>query len=77
MCGRTAITLHPDAQGLEMRGLSGRMWVTQEGDARDHLLVPGKAFRTLSRGSVVVWAVTDGAFTVEPLLAPTGFIARN
>lgn len=40
--------------GQILYGLSGMVWVTQEGDSRDHLLGPGGAFRVQGRGRVVV-----------------------
>ena len=40
--------------GRVLYGLSGMVWVTEEGDSRDHLLGPGGSFRVQGRGRVVV-----------------------
>ena len=40
--------------GRVLYGISGMVWVTQEGDSRDHLLGPGGLFRVQGRGRVVV-----------------------
>ena len=40
--------------GHVIRCLSGTLWVTQEGDARDHILGPGEEFAIESTGVVVV-----------------------
>lgn len=42
------------AEGRVLYGLSGMVWVTQEGDSRDHVLGPGGLFRVQGRGRVVV-----------------------
>ncbi len=38
---------------------SGSCWVTQAGDAADHLLGAGETLRLRRRGLVVVWAIED------------------
>ncbi len=59
------MSLRPGARGLELRGLSGTILVTQERDPFDHVLGPGDVFRTAGRGLVVVWALSDGAIAVD------------
>ena len=39
--------------------------VTQAGDLRDHVLEASDVFRTTGRGVVVVWALREGAVTLE------------
>jgi DUF2917 family protein len=51
--GDVLLLRHLDS-GRVLYGLSGMVWVTQEGDSRDHLLGPGGSFRVLGSGRVVV-----------------------
>ena len=51
--GEVLLLRHLDS-GRVLYGLSGMVWVTQEGDSRDHLLGPGGTFRVKGRGRVVV-----------------------
>lgn len=48
-----------DARGLEIRCREGRLWVTQAGDGRDHLLGPGDCFAVTTRGRVVIVPLKD------------------
>src|SRR5262245_21735962 len=50
--------------GQALYGLSGMLWITQEGDSRDHLLVPGGAFRVQGGGRVVVQALKTSRLLV-------------
>ena len=43
----------------------GTLWLTQSGDATDHLLHAGDCFTVQNRGKVVVQALKAGEFRVE------------
>lgn len=49
--------------GTELRSFFGRVWITQEGDARDYIVPAGMRYTTGRFGRVVVNAV-DGAAQV-------------
>ena len=49
--------------GTALRSLAGRVWITQEGDARDYMVPAGKRYTAARGGRVVVNAV-DGAAQV-------------
>ena len=57
--------LDGDPRRLEIDCRSGRLWITQSGDGRDHLLTPGKRFAVLGRGRVVIVALQAAALTIE------------
>ena len=52
--------LDGDARGICIRCEAGRLWITQAGDSRDHLLAVGDSFTVASRGRVVIVAL-EGA----------------
>jgi hypothetical protein len=47
------------AQTGDIRGVAGRAWVTQEGDAADVIGAAGDAFHAAPRGKIVVQALAD------------------
>jgi len=51
--------------GLEIRVLSGRAWVTQEGDGQDHVVEASGAFVTDRTGRVGIQALTRVRVAVE------------
>lgn len=51
--------------GLEIRVLSGRAWVTQEGDGSDHVVEASGAFVTDRAGRVGIQALTRARVAVE------------
>lgn len=64
-----------DASGVVLHVLRGSVWVTQEGDRRDHYIGPGEHFR-LDRGGVTVVAALRRSCVrvIEPV--PAGWGAR-
>lgn len=44
------------AQGVSIEVLSGRIWVTEDGRARDAFLAPGRRYRVCGDGLVLVGA---------------------
>jgi hypothetical protein len=47
------------AQTADIRGVAGRAWVTQEGDAADVIVAAGDEFHAAPRGKIVVQALAD------------------
>ncbi len=45
-----------DAQGAAIEVLDGRVWITEDGSARDSFLEPGRSYRVAGSGLVVVGA---------------------
>ncbi len=43
--------------GLAVRCLEGSLWITHEGDPRDHIVVPGQRFVASTPGHLVVNAL--------------------
>lgn len=66
-------------RGTVVRVLQGRVWLTQDGDARDYVVPQGARFCAAGRGRIVVSAV-DGASRIavtreQPL--PEGLWTHN
>jgi hypothetical protein len=55
------ISMDGDRRGSRLRCLSGQVWITQPGDAMDHLLAAGNDFIITRPGRVVVQALTHHA----------------
>lgn len=48
-----------DGRGLRLLCLDGRLWLTQQGDARDIVLEPGQTARVERDGLTIVQALRD------------------
>lgn len=59
------LNLGRKAAGHVLRCISGTLWVTQEGDARDHVLNAGEEFVIETPGVVVVQAFTPALVEFE------------
>lgn len=51
------VDLRPARPGERVEVRDGRVWITQTGDARDHVLEAGETFLPSRRGLVVVQAL--------------------
>ena len=51
-----SLRVEPGAR-VEIRCLSGVLWITQQGDARDLFLAPGESFELLPRGRTLITAL--------------------
>ena len=60
------ISLGRKLAGHVIRCLSGTLWVTQEGDPRDHILAAGDEFLIEAPGAVVVQAFTPAVAEFGP-----------
>lgn len=54
-----------DSRGLGVRCTDGVLWVTQQGDGRDHLLKPGDRMDVSLRGKVIILACAKAALKLE------------
>jgi len=59
------LTIDGDQRGVQLCCRSGRLWITQEGDARDYLLGPGQVHTVSCCGRVVIWALTPATFATR------------
>jgi len=53
--------------GVEVRIVSGEVWLTRERDPEDHVLSAPAVFESRSHGRLVVFALTDARLEVAPL----------
>jgi len=51
-----------DRRGDVISCLSGTLWITQEGDLKDHVLETGRSFWVTRPGTVVVQALDNAQF---------------
>jgi len=54
---REMLSLAGDRRGVRLICLDGHLWITQQGDSRDHLLAPGASFSSRLPGEIVVTAL--------------------
>ena len=66
------LTLRGERLGLTVQCGAGRLWITQEGDFRDHLLNQGKHFESALPGRIVVTALGDSRLAVRAAFLPMG-----
>lgn len=62
------------AQAVEIRCIAGSLWITREGDLRDHLIDTGQTVWIEPPGKTVIGAArknSDSRFFVTPLARPT------
>jgi len=56
--------------------LDGMIWITQDGDPRDHLIAAGEMFLISQAGQVLVQGLTSAQLQVTPCLAASPFFGR-
>lgn len=61
---RELFTLDPERE-LQLSCLDGVLWITIEGDIRDHVLTPGDGLPLPAGGRVVIQAIRDSRFGVS------------
>jgi hypothetical protein len=68
-------TLHIcDSAGARIRCLTGKLWITQEGDSRDNIIGPGQTFVLDRRGLTLVHALRASRVSTEGvIMKPTGY----
>jgi hypothetical protein len=49
---------------LTLKCLSGRVWVTCQGDKNDYLLKPGMEYRSSKKKKVVLWALAEASLSI-------------
>lgn len=59
-----------DAQGTRILARLGTIWVTEEGDARDHIVTPGDSLVVERGGRTVVQALKAAWISLTDALAP-------
>ena len=67
-------------RGTELRVLEGQVWITQEGDGQDYIVMAGTRFCSGSEGSIVVSALSDASRVAVSWTDPTvagGFTRSN
>lgn len=53
---------------VEIRVNSGRVWITQEGDLRDHVIGPAETFRPASTGRCLLEALAHAQISLRSQL---------
>jgi len=61
------VSLDGDRRGMKLSCLDGELWITQVGDAMDHLVSAGREFIVTNAGRVVIQALTPLARMREKL----------
>ncbi len=56
--------------------LEGVIWITQQGDLRDHVIAAGEMFLISQVGEVLVQGLVDARMQITPCLVTTPFCGR-
>lgn len=59
------LAVEPSRHGLVVRCLRGVVWVTQAGDAADHVLAAGESWRAARAGRVGIQALSAADVALE------------
>jgi len=62
---REILTLQESQHGFAIECKEGLVWVTCNGDSKDHMLFGGKRFIPKTRGNVVIEAINDACVDIE------------
>ena len=66
-----------NGKGTLLQVKEGALWVTQEGDLRDHFIRPGQSFRLDRAGVTLAYALHDARFALSaPASRKGGWLAR-
>jgi Protein of unknown function (DUF2917) len=65
LSARTTLTVEQPL-GLEVVCLQGTLWITHDGDQLDHVLESGCTYTAKRGGRMLVHALTEARFIVEP-----------
>jgi len=55
-----------NARGRSIRVKRGQVWITQDGDIRDYVQVPGQSFVILHTGVVTISAYSEAELEIKP-----------
>jgi hypothetical protein len=58
-----------DAEGTRIAARTGRVWITQEGDRRDHIVGPGETLVVARPGRTVVQALQSARIALRDRVA--------
>lgn len=58
------VAIERDARGLTVSCLDGAIWLTQNGDLNDHLILPSMSFTVSCKGKVVMVALNSATLNV-------------
>lgn len=65
-----------DAHGSTVTCVSGRLWLTMEGDTRDVILEPGTAFTVDRDGVTILAAEQESVVDVRAPVPASGWLSR-
>jgi len=62
---KSVMSLKGTKHKVAIRCFSGAIWLTQQGDTRDLLLVPGDEFMVQGKGMTVLQAIQDAVIAIS------------
>jgi hypothetical protein len=63
-------------RGATVTCVAGHLWVTQDGDPRDHILGAGQSYTIRAHGRVTVQALAESRFRVDVPVTPLSALLR-
>jgi hypothetical protein len=55
-----------NSRGTQILCQKGRLWVTQEGDLEDYILLAGDSFQVTQRGKVLIESLCEARLKITP-----------
>jgi len=71
---KSVMSLEGAKHGITVRCFSGAIWLTQQRDIRDLLLVPGDEFTVQGKGLTVLQAIEDAIIAISENAGPNSAI---
>lgn len=64
---RSVFSLNGHVEGVTITCITGSVWITQEGDTRDHVLSSGELFAACRGGQIIVQIIENARITIRNL----------
>ena len=71
------VAIERDARGLTVSCLDGAIWLTQNGDLNDHLILPGMSFTVSCKGKVVMVALNSATLMFSSVTQNNGMACKG
>ena len=71
------VAIERDARGVTVSCLDGAVWLTQNGDLNDHLILSGMGFTVSCKGKVVMLALNSATLMLNSIIQNNGMACKG